>query len=115
MNHRIDPLHVVSASATTTLGYTRVCTVGGEIDILTAPAFRKALLGSLKFGESTLVDMSAVTFFGVAGIRALIAARELADRRHCAMCIEGSYCVTRVLEVVGLATEFDIRKSTPPG
>ncbi|MFE3103440.1 hypothetical protein ACFROC_08900 [Nocardia tengchongensis] len=28
--------------------------------------------------------------------------------RHCALRIEGSYCVTRILEVVGLAGEFDI-------
>ncbi|MFE3003074.1 hypothetical protein ACFXG4_50055 [Nocardia sp. NPDC059246] len=52
--------------------------------------------------------MTAVTFFGVVGIRALLAARDFADRRHCAMCIEGSYCVTRILESVGLAAEFDI-------
>ncbi|GAB2451843.1 hypothetical protein GCM10027262_76300 [Nocardia tengchongensis] len=41
----------------------------------------------------TILDMRAVTFFGVAGVRALIAARGFADRPHCAMHIEGPYCV----------------------
>ncbi|MEV6097786.1 STAS domain-containing protein [Nocardia sp. NPDC051981] len=73
-----------------------------------------ALLDSLDTGESTRVDMRAVSFFGVAGVRALLAARDFADRRHCAMCIDGSYCVTRVLEVVGLAAEFDICEQRRP-
>ncbi|MFE3229141.1 STAS domain-containing protein [Nocardia sp. NPDC059228] len=104
----------MTTSATTTLDNTHVCTVCGEIDVLTAPTFQQALCDSVDIAESTRVDMRAVTFFGVAGIRALLAARDFADRRHCAIYIQGSYCVTRILEAVGLAAEFDIREECQP-
>ncbi|MEU1426973.1 STAS domain-containing protein [Nocardia sp. NPDC005746] len=118
MNRPTNP--VLMTTSATIADHTNVCTIGGEIDALTAPAFQKALLDSVGIGGSTVIDMTAVTFFGIAGIGALIAARDFADRRHCALCLDGSYCVTRVLEVVGLASEFDVRRSSvllgiPPG
>ncbi|MEV6101834.1 STAS domain-containing protein [Nocardia sp. NPDC051981] len=108
MSHQTDPVLLSTAATTSMLDGAHVCTVCGEIDVLTAPTFEQALCDCLDRGESTRVDMTGVTFFGVAGIRALLAARDFADRQHCALSIKGSYCVTRVLEVVGLATEFDI-------
>ncbi|MFD7842135.1 hypothetical protein ACFV4K_04225 [Nocardia sp. NPDC059764] len=38
----------------------------------------------------------------------MVEALDFAHRRQCELCVEGSHCVTRVLEVVGLATAFDI-------
>ncbi|WP_433567391.1 STAS domain-containing protein [Nocardia sp. CA-151230] len=106
MNHLPRPgLLTIKAS---TIDHTHVCSVGGEIDVLTAPTFEKALFDSLDIGESTVVDLREVTFFGVAGIQALLAARDFADQYHCEICIDGSYCVTRVLEATGLASEFDL-------
>ncbi|MEU1427251.1 STAS domain-containing protein [Nocardia sp. NPDC005746] len=45
-----------------------VCTVSGEIDVRAASMLRKALFDSIAIGETTVVDLTAVTFFGVAGI-----------------------------------------------
>ncbi|MFE3098832.1 STAS domain-containing protein [Nocardia tengchongensis] len=98
----------MTTSTATLPDKTHVCVIGGEIDVFTAPAFRKALFDSLDIGESIVVDMTAVTFFGAAGIEALIAARDFPDHQHSAICVEGPYCVTRILEIVGLATVFDI-------
>ena len=41
-----------------------------------------------------------------AGIRALLVAQDFADRCHCKMCIDGSYCVTRILDATGVAGQF---------
>ncbi|QVI19679.1 STAS domain-containing protein [Nocardia tengchongensis] len=107
MTHQPNPA-LLTTSITTTLDDIHVCTIRGEIDIRTAPMFRKALFDGIAVGGTTVVDMTAVTFFGVAGICALVEALDIAHRRQCELCVEGSHCVTRVLEVVGLATAFDI-------
>jgi anti-sigma B factor antagonist len=49
--------------------------LGGEIDIVTAPAIRRLLLAAISGGSLHLaVDMSGVTFLGAAGIGVLVAA-----------------------------------------
>ncbi|WP_433567152.1 STAS domain-containing protein [Nocardia sp. CA-151230] len=114
--NRLSSPGLLTITASTTADDTHVCTIGGEIDALTAPTFQEALFVSLGIGGSTVVDLKAVTFFGVAGIRALLAAQDFADRCHCEMCIDGSYCVTRVLEATGLAGRFELcpPRSTEP-
>ncbi|MTE16783.1 STAS domain-containing protein [Nocardia aurantiaca] len=104
---------LLSITASTTADHTHLCTIRGEIDALTAPTFQKALFDCVGIGESTVIDLREVTFFGVAGVRALIAVQDYADRCHCGMCIEGSYCVIRVLEVLGLAGNFDLCAPRP--
>ncbi|MEV6103016.1 STAS domain-containing protein [Nocardia sp. NPDC051981] len=107
MNH-LPSSGPLSITVSTTADHTHVCIIGGEIDGVTAPAFEQVLLGSLGAGGSTVVDLREVSFFGVAGIRALLTAQDFANRRHCAMCIDGSYCVTRILDVTGVAGQFDL-------
>ncbi|WP_433566791.1 STAS domain-containing protein [Nocardia sp. CA-151230] len=107
MNH-LPRAGLLTITALSLADHTHVCIVGGEIDTLTAPTFQQALFDSLDIGESTVVDLREVTFFGVAGVRALLAAQDHADRHHCALRIDGSYCVTRVLEATGLAGHFEI-------
>ncbi|MFE3080750.1 STAS domain-containing protein [Nocardia tengchongensis] len=96
------------ATATTRADSTPLCTVVGEIDIQTAAIFRRALIDSLRDGEATLVDLSGVTFFGVAGIRALMVARDYARQRRGSLCISAPRCVNRVLEATGVAADFDL-------
>ncbi|WP_433668115.1 STAS domain-containing protein [Nocardia sp. CA-136227] len=107
MTHQPDSA-LLTTSITTTVDDIHVCTIRGEIDIRTAPMFRKAVFDSLSIGGTTVIDMTAVTFFGVAGICAMIEALDFAHRRQCELCVEGAHCVTRILEVVGLAEAFDI-------
>ncbi|MFD7843423.1 STAS domain-containing protein [Nocardia sp. NPDC059764] len=71
------------------------------------PEFLKALLESLHACESTYVDLSEVTFFGVAGAEALIQARDAADLHHAVLRIDGSARVQRVLEMLRLSGDFE--------
>jgi anti-sigma B factor antagonist len=49
--------------------------LGGEIDIVTAPAIRRVLMAAIGGGDvHVAVDMSGVTFLGAAGIGVLVAA-----------------------------------------
>lgn len=87
-----------------------LCAVGGEMDYLTADAFRQSLLEALPTaGAVVVVDLSQVTFFGVAGLRALMEARSWfghSGRRL--QLITGPRCVDRLLEVAGHAAVFDV-------
>ncbi|MFE3280599.1 STAS domain-containing protein [Nocardia sp. NPDC059239] len=107
MNH-LPAAGPLSITVSTLADHTHVCTIGGEIDAVTAHAFEQVLLGNLGVGGSTVIDLRKVTFLGAAGIRALLAAQDFADRCHCKMCIDGSYCVTRILEATGVAGQFEI-------
>ncbi|WP_458691388.1 STAS domain-containing protein [Nocardia tengchongensis] len=98
----------MTTSVQVTAGNVHICTVRGEIDLQTAPAFRKVLLDNID-GESVVLDLRAVTFLGISGVRALLAAQRVARRRHCKIVIDGSYCVTRVLDVLDLSGGFGLR------
>jgi anti-anti-sigma factor len=58
-----------------------VVTVGGEVDVATAPRLR-AEIDALALGRGQLlvVDLAGVTFCDSSGISALIAARNLAEQ-----------------------------------
>ncbi|MFX0573630.1 STAS domain-containing protein [Nocardia nepalensis] len=87
-----------------------LCAVGGEVDYLTAEILRQSLLGALPTaGAVVVIDLSQVTFFGVAGLRVLMAARSwigCTGRRL--QLITGPPCVDRLLEVAGHTAVFDI-------
>ncbi|MGY4100009.1 STAS domain-containing protein [Nocardia sp. R16R-3T] len=87
-----------------------LCAVGGEMDYLTADAFRRSLLEALPTaGAVVVIDLSKVTFFGVAGLRVLMQARSwCSDSGRRLQLITGPRCVDRLLEVAGHAAVFDI-------
>jgi len=87
-----------------------LCAVGGEMDYLTADILRRSLLGALPTaGAVVVIDLSQVTFFGVAGLRVLMDARSWFGRSGRRLqLITGSRCVDRLLEVAGHAAVFDI-------
>ncbi|MEV5834346.1 STAS domain-containing protein [Nocardia sp. NPDC052112] len=87
-----------------------VCAVGGELDHLTADAFRQSLLEALPTaGAVVVIDLSRVTFFGVAGLRVLMEARSWFGRSGRRLqLITGPRCVDRLLEVAGHTAVFDI-------
>lgn len=61
-------------------GSAGVVRVAGEIDMLTAPSLLVALLDEVdRSGGSVVVDLSAVTFFGAAGLNALLSGRKYAE------------------------------------
>ncbi len=87
-----------------------LCAVGGEMDHLTAAGFRQSLLEALPTaGAVVVIDLSQVTFFGVAGLRVLMEARAWLSRSGRRLqLITGPRCVDRLLEVAGHAAVFDI-------
>jgi anti-sigma B factor antagonist len=90
----------------------RVVHVVGEIDTLTAPVLRTRLDEHLAEVELLVLDLSQVTFLGSAGLAALVAARDEADRYdHRLRLVPGSRIVVRALEATGLLTLFDLADS----
>ncbi|MFE9580351.1 STAS domain-containing protein [Nocardia sp. NPDC006044] len=86
-----------------------LCALAGEVDFYTAGQFRSQLLGSMNTaGPLVVIDLSQVTFFGVAGLHVLIEARSRAehtDRRI--RLVTGPRCVDRLLAVAGDVATFD--------
>ncbi|MBL1076872.1 STAS domain-containing protein [Nocardia sp. 2] len=87
---------------------TPVCRVSGDIDIQTVSEFRAALGMTLKADALVVVDLSEVTFCGVTGLRALLDAREWALDHNSSLRLVGSRCVRRLIEIAGLADEFEM-------
>ncbi|WP_442911036.1 STAS domain-containing protein [Kitasatospora sp. NBC_01266] len=51
------------------------------MDLATAPALQRALVDALRRRGEVVLDPSGVTFVDCAGLRALVAARDRADRQ----------------------------------
>ena len=83
----------------------RIC---GEVDISTADAFADALRAALY--RSTLqlsVDLSGITFFGVAGLRALLRLRLEAESLAIDLILVAPpYCVRYLMNITGTAGQF---------
>lgn len=87
-----------------------VVTVGGEIDLYTAPQLRDELVGSLDEGtRRLLVDMSRTEFCDSTGISVLLAAMKRAREKGGDLEIVAPRpAVMKVLEVTGLHEVFTI-------
>lgn len=88
--------------------------VHGELDTMTAPVLSEQLSGQRPAAELMVVDLSRVTFLGSAGLAALVAAKDEADRTgHRLRLVCGSHTVTRALEATGLLSLFDVADGVP--
>lgn len=99
----------LSVSITAPSEQVTLCALAGEVDFYTADQFRSQLIGSLNnAGPLVVVDLSQVTFFGVAGLHVLIEARAWAGHtgRRIRL-VTGPRCVDRLLEVAGDVAAFD--------
>jgi anti-sigma B factor antagonist len=86
-------------------------TVGGELDLYTAPDVRDELAAVPEDVRQVVVDLTAVTFVDSTGNAALLAAaRRLRARGGTMTLVVGDLRVLRVLEVTGLARHFEIRR-----
>ncbi len=94
----------MSAELSRTSTGTMICTVIGEVDLLTAPTLVDALRTATQSGPAHLiVDLSGVTFLGSHGLRALVDASTTQDREHCMYLVADTVEVNRPLQVTGLA------------
>ncbi|MEV4054837.1 STAS domain-containing protein [Amycolatopsis sp. NPDC049688] len=85
-----------------------VVTVGGELDVATAPRLRAAA-GTLALGSGQLlvVDLAGVTFCDSSGISALIAARNLAEAAGARVALAAVPArLARTFALIGLADFF---------
>lgn len=93
---------------------TAVLSVRGELDLLTAPVLREALLPVLERGTSpVVVDLSEVPFMDSSGVHALLHTRERLgsqNRRLAIACREHGQ-VHRLLALVGLLDAFSVYRS----
>ena len=97
-----------------TVGHRMVVDVSGEIDMLTAPAFRDAIAGALDTGALELwIDLTE--FMHSSGVHALLDAharvREL-RRRLTIICPPG--CVRRLFEVAGVSEVLPLALDRAP-
>jgi anti-sigma B factor antagonist len=89
---------------------TAVLTVRGEIDSLTAPAFKAATEDLLTApGDVLVMDLADVRFLASSGLAVLIAAAHRADERGIRLrLVVASRAVRRPLEITGTAAMFDL-------
>ncbi|MDX3663305.1 STAS domain-containing protein [Streptomyces sp. ID05-26A] len=89
-----------------------VLAVSGEVDMVSAPALREALVNGLGDGGVFVVDMSSVTFLGSAGLAVLVEAAKLAQQQSAALkVVATARAVTRPLEATGLGEVFSLHPS----
>src|SRR5687768_10941032 len=88
-------------------------TVTGEIDDVTAPAFRQVLASAVTIDSSRLeLDLTDVTFFACAGVTELFSARHAAAGRL--ELVGAGQRVRRVLQLLQLDTAFGPDKAAQP-
>jgi anti-sigma B factor antagonist len=92
-----------------------VIQVGGEVDMLTSPQLRSAVLdqfGSDSSIELVVLDLDGVTFLGTSGLAVLIEVREAAHTAGVELRLAcTARRVLRPLTIAGLIPLFDIHES----
>jgi anti-sigma B factor antagonist len=92
----------------------RVVQVAGELDMVTAPHLDSCLLDQIdKRDGHVVVDLSAVTFLGAAGLTSLVKAREAAACHDIRLHLAGvdHRTVARFLEITQLRPTFAVHPS----
>lgn len=93
---------------------TLVVAVNGELDMLTAPDLRRAVIERLDTSSTIVLALDGVVFLGTSGLAALIEMREHAQRTGVTLrlaCTERR--VLRPLSIAGLHHLFEIHDSVP--
>jgi anti-sigma B factor antagonist len=80
-----------------------VVSVGGDIDLSTAPAFEAAIGEALAEEPAVLVlELSAVQFMASAGLRVLVATQEKVSKSAQVAVVASSLAISRPIELTGL-------------
>ncbi|GAA3876391.1 hypothetical protein GCM10022243_46630 [Saccharothrix violaceirubra] len=81
----------------------------GEIDMLTAPELRAAVLEHLDANDVLVLDLSEVSFLGSAGLAVLVEASQQGNRRGAGFRVVAvRRAVTRPLVATGLGEVFSV-------
>jgi anti-sigma B factor antagonist len=88
------------------VGGTLVVAVAGEIDLDTAPALHAAVTAAIRqtAGEPCILDLTAVTFLGSAGLTALLDATRVSEARRepLRIVVDSNRPVIRPIAITGL-------------
>ena len=87
-----------------------VLTVLGEIDLVTVPGLESAIAQHVAAAPCLVIDLSGVTFFGSAGVTALVwlSRHGEAQGKHVRV-VATSRIVTGPLELTGLLDRLDVQ------
>ncbi|WP_329790026.1 STAS domain-containing protein [Lentzea sp. DG1S-22] len=89
-----------------------VLAVSGEVDMVSAPTLRDALVNGLGDGGTFVVDMTGVTFLGSAGLAVLVEAARVAQQHEAALkVVAKARAVTRPLEATGLGEVLSLHQT----
>ena len=84
-------------------GGVAVVSIGGEIDLSTAPAFEAAIAGALDDDPPVLViELSGVRFMASVGLRILAAAHERVSKSAQVAIVANNPATSRPIELTGL-------------
>jgi anti-sigma B factor antagonist len=86
-----------------------VVTIGGEIDLSTAPAFEAAISGALAQDPTVLViELSGVEFMASAGLRILAATQEKISKSAQIAVVANNPATNRPIQLTGLDKVFAV-------
>jgi anti-sigma B factor antagonist len=89
-----------------------VVSVGGEVDMLSAPELRATVGQHITDGSTLVIDLSGVTFLGSAGLAVLVEAAQQSKTRGVALRVVATdRAVTRPLEATGLGEVFSLHQT----
>lgn len=93
-----------------TEGTTAILTVGGEIDLFTAPKLRERLSGTIDEGfASVVVDLEGVGFMDSTGLGTLVGGLKRVKERDGSMALVcTNRSVLRILSITGLDRVFPV-------
>lgn len=90
-----------------------VVQVIGEVDSYSTPVLRDALVEPVRQRCSVVVDVSRVTFLGLAGLRVLEEARDAAGPERAVVLAGTSGALTRVIDVPALGATMEWYPTVP--
>ncbi|WP_159845383.1 STAS domain-containing protein [Nocardia sp. CY41] len=107
------PAERLRISVTAPSDQVMLCALAGEVDHYTVEVFRRRVIGSLGTAAPLVVlDLSKVTFFGVAGLYVLVDAQSvLTQTGRRLRLVTGTRCVDRLLQLVDDLGRFETRTS----
>lgn len=82
--------------------------LGGELDLATLPAADRELRQAQREARHVLLDLRALTFIDVCGLNMILSASTRARREGARVVVLGSPCVSRVLELAGVAGSVEM-------
>ncbi|SHL51217.1 anti-sigma B factor antagonist [Pseudonocardia thermophila] len=92
-------------------GGLRIVTIGGEVDMLTSPQLRSAILAELSAASVLVLDLEGITFLGTSGLAVLVEVRDAARAAGVPLrLVCRSRRVIRPLTIAGLVGLFDVHE-----